>query len=107
MRQRLLNSPPRIDKGEIFHIRCSMTNRTQDCLGLSDILVLATIPVFAHHSFSPDLEWNWTVELGSPAVPAKYGWLAYLVKVGDKIIVDGWFARDGMYEVSARTIKVK
>jgi hypothetical protein len=49
---------------------------------------------------------NWTVERGSPKVLARYGWPSYLVKVGDKVTVDGWQSSDGSNEVSAQTIKV-
>lgn len=49
---------------------------------------------------------NWAVELGSPKVLAKYGWPANIVKIGDKITVEGWLASNGQKIISARTVKI-
>jgi hypothetical protein len=47
----------------------------------------------------------WLVELGSPKVlEKKYEWTPDVVKIGDKITVDGWLAKDGRMFVSSKTI---
>jgi uncharacterized protein DUF6152 len=47
---------------------------------------------------------NWALELGSPKVLEQhYRWKGNLLKVGDKITVDGWLAGDGRKLLSSKT----
>jgi hypothetical protein len=47
---------------------------------------------------------NWVLELGSPRVLEKnYRWNGNLLKMGDKVTVDGWLAGDGGKQVSAKS----
>jgi hypothetical protein len=47
---------------------------------------------------------TWTVELGSPAALARYGWTKASLKSGDKVTIDGWQARDGSMKMSAKSV---
>lgn len=38
---------------------------------------------------------HWTVETTSPTYMRRFGWTADMIKVGDRITVEGWAARDG------------
>jgi hydrogenase maturation factor len=38
---------------------------------------------------------SWTVETTSPTYMRRSGWTKDMIKPGDRIIVDGWAARDG------------
>jgi Family of unknown function (DUF6152) len=47
---------------------------------------------------------NWALELGSPRVLEKhYGWNGNLLKTGDKVSVDGWLAKNGQKQGSAKS----
>ena len=51
-----------------------------------------------------DTTTNWNFELGSPLQLHRQGWRADSLKVGDKITVDAYLARDGSKMASARKI---
>jgi hypothetical protein len=50
-------------------------------------------------------EGEWTIELGSTEELMRSRWTTETVKVGDKITVQGWLARDGSMRVNARAIQ--
>src|SRR4029077_5399629 len=37
---------------------------------------------------------SWTVELGSPDALSQFGWTRTIVKLGDRVTIDGWLASD-------------
>ena len=47
---------------------------------------------------------TWTVEMGSPTDLTRYGWTQNLMKVGEKISIDGWVAKDGSKRISAKSV---
>ncbi len=47
---------------------------------------------------------NWALELGSPNALIRAGWGRDAVKVGDKVTVAGYEARDGSKLANARTV---
>jgi hypothetical protein len=102
------------------------------------LLLLATAPIFAHHSVSAEfdvnrqvtytgvitrVEWsnphiyfyvdvkggsqkvtNWAFEGAGPNTLARMGWLRDTLKVGDRVTVVAFPARDGANVASAREI---
>ena len=47
---------------------------------------------------------NWALELGSPNALIRAGWNRDAVKVGEKVTVAGYMARDGSKLANARTV---
>jgi Family of unknown function (DUF6152) len=47
---------------------------------------------------------NWEFELGSPNGLMRKGWTRNSLKMGDKISVDGYLAKDGAHLANARTV---
>ena len=47
---------------------------------------------------------TWTVEMGNPTTLTRYGWTQNLMKVGDKVSIDGWMAKDGNKRVNAKSV---
>ena len=47
---------------------------------------------------------NWALELGSPNALIRAGWGRDAIKVGDKVTVNGYEARDGSKLANARTV---
>ena len=47
---------------------------------------------------------TWTVEMGSPTDLTRYGWTQNLMKVGEKVSIDGWVAKDGSKRISAKSV---
>ena len=46
---------------------------------------------------------NWAVEGGAPSMLYRNGWRIDSLKVGDRITVDGWLAKDGSNLANMRT----
>lgn len=46
---------------------------------------------------------NWAVEGGAPSMLYRNGWRADSLKVGDKVTVEGWLAKDGSNLANMRT----
>jgi hypothetical protein len=104
------------------------------------LLLLATAPIFAHHSVSAEfdvnrqvtyagvvtrVEWsnphiyfyvdvkdvsqrvtNWAFEGAGPNTLARLGWLRDSLKVGDRVTVVAFPARDGAAVASAREVSL-
>ena len=104
------------------------------------LLLLATAPIFGHHSVSAEfdvnrqityagvvtrVEWsnphvyfyvdvkdasgkatNWAFEGAGPNTLARLGWLRDSLKVGDRVTVIAYPARDGAAVASAREIRL-
>jgi len=104
------------------------------------LLLLATAPLFGHHSVSAEfdvnkqstyagvvtkVEWsnphiyfyvdvkdggqkvtNWAFEGAGPNTLARLGWLRDSLKVGDRVTVVAYPARDGAYVGSAREVRL-
>jgi len=104
------------------------------------LLLLATAPIFGHHSVSAEfdvnrqstyagvvtkVEWsnphiyfyvdvkdggqkvtNWAFEGAGPNTLARLGWLRDSLKVGDRVTVVAYPARDGAYVGSAREVRL-
>jgi hypothetical protein len=104
------------------------------------LLMLATAPIFGHHSVSAEfdvnrqstyagvvtrVEWsnphiyfyvdvqdanqkvtNWAFEGAGPNTLARLGWLRDSLKVGDRVTVIAYPARDGAYVASAREVRL-
>jgi Family of unknown function (DUF6152) len=104
------------------------------------LLLLATAPIFGHHSVSAEfdvnrqntyagvvtrVEWsnphiyfyvdvkdasqkvtNWAFEGAGPNTLARLGWLRDSLKVGDRVTVLAYPARDGAYVGSAREVRL-
>ncbi len=102
------------------------------------LLLLATAPVFGHHSVAAEfdvnrqvtytgvitgVEWsnphiyfyvdvkdadqkvtNWAFEGAGPNTLARMGWLRDMLKVGDRVTVVAFPARDGAYVASAQKV---
>jgi Family of unknown function (DUF6152) len=47
---------------------------------------------------------NWALELGSPNTLIRYQWGRDTMKIGDRIIVEGYLARDGTNLANAKTV---
>ena len=47
---------------------------------------------------------NWSCETGGPSRLARKGWTHDSLKVGDKIIVHGYLAKDGAHAVDGREV---
>jgi Family of unknown function (DUF6152) len=47
---------------------------------------------------------NWSCETGGPTRLARKGWTRDSLKVGDKIIVHGYLAKDGSHAVDGREV---
>lgn len=50
---------------------------------------------------------NWNLELASPNVLRRNGWLRNSLEEGDVVTVEGSQARDGSHMANARTVKLK
>jgi hypothetical protein len=48
---------------------------------------------------------RWTVETTSPTYMRRFGWTRDMVKAGDRVIVDGWAARDGSHLMRMSAVK--
>jgi uncharacterized protein DUF6152 len=48
---------------------------------------------------------DWTIELGSPGNLTRLGWSTHQLKVGDKVSVDGWLAKNGRRQLSAKSVR--
>ena len=46
---------------------------------------------------------NWAVEGGAPSMLYRNGWRVDSLKVGDKVTVEGWLAKDGSNLANMRT----
>jgi Family of unknown function (DUF6152) len=110
-------------------------------LGLGAVvcgLLLAQLPLLAHHSFSAvfdlkkpiklsgtvtKLEWqnphtwfyidvkdengkvsNWGMEMGSPNLLIRSGWIKSALSVGDQVSVEGYQAKDGSNNGNAEVV---
>jgi hypothetical protein len=49
---------------------------------------------------------NWNFELGSPLFLRKLGWKSDSLKVGDKVSVEGYLAKDGSSMANARSVQL-
>ena len=47
---------------------------------------------------------NWACETGNPGALSRRGWKKGDIKLGDKLIVDGYLARDGSHFIDARRV---
>jgi len=47
---------------------------------------------------------NWAVEAGSPNILMRRGITRYTLKVGDKIVIDGYQAKDGFHRANGRDL---
>lgn len=47
---------------------------------------------------------TWTCESGNPGVLLKNGWKTGTIKVGDRLIVDGYLAKDGSRFIDAQRV---
>ena len=47
---------------------------------------------------------TWTVEMGNPSTLTRYGWNKDVVKVGDRVSIDGWVAKDGSKRMNAKSV---
>lgn len=104
------------------------------------LLLLATAPIFAHHSVSAEfdvnrqitctgvitkVEWsnphiyfyvdvkdpsqkvtNWAFEGAGPNTLARLGWLRDSLRIGDRVTVVAYPARDGVAVASAREVRL-
>jgi uncharacterized protein DUF6152 len=48
---------------------------------------------------------DWTIELGSPGNLTRLGWSTRQLKVGDTVSVDGWLAKNGKRQLSAKSVR--
>src|SRR5437773_898891 len=80
-------------------------------------LILAAIPVFAHHSFAAQYDRSkqvtltgsvtkvdWIVELASPNGLMRRGWTRNSLKIGAPVTVNGSAAKDGSSLANASTV---
>jgi hypothetical protein len=115
-----------------------MTHRLFNVLAVGAGLVLATVPVLAHHSFAAEydstkplkitgtvtkVEWmnphiyyyvdvksddgkvtNFAVEGGTPGALYRQGWRKDSLKVGDRVTVEGFSAKDGSNHLNGRKV---
>jgi hypothetical protein len=51
-------------------------------------------------------EADWMVELAGPGRLTQLGWNAYELRAGDRVSVDGWLAKSGGKQLSAKTVTV-
>jgi hypothetical protein len=51
-------------------------------------------------------EAEWTVELGSPGQLSRFGWNSHQFKSGDQVSVDGWLAKNGKKQLSAKSVTI-
>jgi hypothetical protein len=49
-------------------------------------------------------EAEWTVELGNPGRLTALGWNERRLKAGDRVSVDGWLAKNGKKQLSAKSV---
>src|SRR4030095_3513092 len=47
---------------------------------------------------------NWAIEGGAPSMLYRNGWRLDSLKVGDKVTIDGWLAKDGSNLANMRTV---
>jgi Family of unknown function (DUF6152) len=47
----------------------------------------------------------WELELGSPNTLLRYGWKRESMNVGDRVVVEGYLAKDGSKFANARTVQ--
>jgi len=47
---------------------------------------------------------TWTVELGSPSALQKFGLTQSALKMGEKVTIDGWAAKDGSKRANAKSV---
>src|SRR5271168_5580888 len=121
--------------GPFFFMACKLA-----ILVPGGLLLLATAPIFGHHSVSAEfdvnrqntfagvvtrVEWsnphiyfyvdvkdasqkvtNWAFEGAGPNTLARLGWLRDSLKVGDRVTVLAYPARDGAAVASAREVKL-
>jgi hypothetical protein len=48
---------------------------------------------------------RWTAETSAPVYMRRFGWTPDMVKAGDRIIIDGYAARDGSHLMRIQTMK--
>lgn len=51
-------------------------------------------------------EADWMVELAGPGRLTQLGWNAYELRAGERVSVDGWLAKSGGTQLSAKTVTV-
>ncbi|HEV8395703.1 MAG TPA: DUF6152 family protein [Vicinamibacterales bacterium] len=49
---------------------------------------------------------EWRVELGSPGRLTSFGWSTRQLKTGDRVSVDGWLAKSGRKQLSAKSVTI-
>ena len=49
---------------------------------------------------------NWSVEMGAPHLLQRKGWRRETLRIGTKVTVNGFLARNGTKKVSGRTVKL-
>ena len=47
---------------------------------------------------------NWAIEGGAPSMLYRNGWRIDSLKLGDKVTIDGWLAKDGSNLANMRTV---
>jgi len=52
------------------------------------------------------IEAEWMVELAGPGRLTQLGWQSRELKAGDRVSVDGWLAKSGSKELSAKSVTV-
>jgi len=48
---------------------------------------------------------RWTAETSAPVYMRRFGWTPDMVKVGDRIVIDGYASRDGSHLMRIQTMK--
>ncbi len=49
---------------------------------------------------------QWACESGNPGALSRRGWKRGDIKIGDKLIVDGFLAKDGSHTIDARRVRL-
>jgi hypothetical protein len=64
------------------------------------------VRVVIHGKSADGIAGNWTVEMASPNRLSQSGWTRDVVKIGDRLTVDGWLAKDGSKRANAKSVKL-